>query len=266
MVITGDLSTRGFTFTSEYILLAGSDPLPSDLSLVAGNEADRTPIIRLRVQGIAIEPGYYKIELPVMNPAGRVLSAGKWTFGTYNDVSQYPTKYYIDNEMETPGFVINSRMQNAGFYGISAEQKVITEREDRPGYLNNLIFEFELKNRPTETKDMILKAPHGFVFEDDCLGPYESPRLKTSRDTLFGDNTGGNWPAGDLEVWNRMSAPLACKGEGRDATITIPIGLENAKRYAFRIRVTNPLNSPQWNKWTLSYNSESSDPFQGFNI
>jgi len=265
IIIVGDMNCRGFTFTPEYVLLEGSDPLPGDLTLSAGTEADMTPIIQLKVQGTPISPGHYKIELKVANPGGRILTPGIWTFGSYNDVSMYPTKYYLDNEMQTPGFVINNRMSYAGFYALNDRQKTDTDREDRPGYMNNLIFEFMLRTRPEEVQDMLLKAPHGFIFEDDCLGSMTSPKLKTDFNTVFGENTGGIWP-GDLEVWQSTFAPVACVGDGRDARITIPIGLELAVRYAFRIRVQNPLNSPEWNKWTLNYNKESSDPFPGFNI
>jgi len=267
LVIVGDQNTKGFIFTPEYTVLYDSDPFPADIALTTMTEADQTPRINLRVTGTPLPPGYYKFELQVANPQGRILIPGKWTFGTYSDVSQYPTKFYIDNEAEAPGFVVSNRMQYAGFYSpLTEAQKTLTEREDRPGYMNNLIIEFELRNRPEEVYDMTVKAPHGFVFEDDCMGPPENPWLKTSKDTVFGDNSGGLWPAGDLAEWTANAAPTACRGEGREAVITIPIGLQVLNRYAFRIRVQNPLQSPDWNKWTLNYNSESSDPFQGFNI
>jgi len=266
IVIIGNENTKGFAFTPEYTMLDGSDAFPADVTLTAIRQVDATSRITIKVQSTPIGPGYYKFEMKVSNPTARITTPGKWTFGTYEDVSAWPDKKYIDNEMVTPGFVISNRMQHAGFYPLSRVQEIATSREDRPGYMNNVVIEFELRNRPEEVKDMTVKAPHGFAFEDDCLGPPSDPKLKTSLNTVFGDNTGGSWPAGDLEEWKANVAPLACRGEGREAVITIPVGLQVLKRYAFRIRVQNPLNSPDWNRWTLDYNSEASDPFQGFNI
>merc|ERR1719203_2472132 len=98
------------------------------------------------------------------------------------------------------------------------------------------------------------------------MGSPTNPKLKTDVNDVFGPNTGGIFPSGDLEQWPPAFAPTACKGNGRDALISIPVGLQPINRYALRIRVQNPTVTPSWNKWSVMYNSESSDPFPGFAI
>jgi hypothetical protein len=167
----------------------------------------------------------------------------------------------IDMGLQATGFVVNKPMEDARLMVIDEDQRTATNRDDRPGKPNQLIFGFKLRQRPANEGELKLRGPRGFVFHEDCL-----PGVETSANKVFGPNTEKDWP-NDYTRWLDQFKPTACVGEGPHATLTIPPGLERNNMYVFRIAVkANPQATPSRNKWTIDYASESSDPFLGFTL
>jgi len=261
VVIKGDVNTMGFTFSCPPILLAGSATLPSDLKCDTDKGNDDLPKVRLKVAQTPMLPGNYAFEMASINPSRRILVPGNWQFGTYQNVKEFPDCPPIDRSLTSPGFTINGPILDSRLISLTKEQRSLTLRNDRPDKPNQLIFRFEVRNTPPNTADLKLRGPRGFEFEEDCL-----QSVKTSANEVFGPNTASTWPP-DYAQWPAQFAPTACVGEGRFATLTIPAGLGRRNLYAFRIGVLkNPTSTPEWNKWTIDYISESSEPFEGFTV
>ncbi|CAE7825321.1 unnamed protein product [Symbiodinium sp. CCMP2456] len=127
--------------------------------------------------------------------------------------------------------------------------------------LNQLVFQFSLNIRPLATGILALRGPRGFEFDDNCL-----PYVITDRNDVFGPNTQDVWPP-DYSEWPPEYRPTKCAGNGREALITVPSGLGRNSLYVFRIGVRrNPMSTPEWNKWSINFNEQASDPFQGFTV
>lgn len=261
IVIKGDANTRGFTASCNLRMIDDSPAFPSDLKCIMVDAQDSLPQLVLRAGPTPVPPGYYKFELLAQNPKNKILVPGNWQFGTYQTVNEFPNSPQIDQYLWAPGFAINGPILEAKLYPLNVGQLEATKRNDRPNKPNQLIFSFKLRQTPPAEAPLILRGPRGFVFEEDCLGT-----VITAQNYVFGPNTESTWPP-DLTKWPAQFAPTACIGEGRFATITIPAGLSRMNLYAFRISVTkNPPSTPEWNKWTIDYQGESSEPFDGFTV
>lgn len=263
IVVKGSDLTTGFTFTCPDTLVAlpESAPFPTDLICVYQVASDGAPQITLKVNNINMPPGYYRWEMTAQNPPTRKQDPGLWTFGTYLAASDYPTTPVLDKELQAVGFRIDNMMRDARLTALTQAQRAATNRNDRPGKSNQLIFQFSLNIRPLANRILILRGPRGFVFDDNCL-----PYVITDQNTVFGPNTQDVWPP-DYSVWPLEYRPTKCTGVGREAQITIPSGLGRYSLYVFRIGVrNNPPSTPDWNKWSMNFNDESSDPFQGFTV
>jgi len=264
VVIKGDQNTRGFIFEAacEPKMLDDSPPLPPGILCAYVRATDSTPQITLKVlQAASLPPGFYKFELKVSNPNTRIITAGKWTFGSYAQVDTYPSAAKRDAELVAPGFVVNNAMQDARLLDLTPAQAAATNRNDKPGQPNQLIFRFKLNGSPAVEQDLVLQGPRGVQFDQDCL-----PGLKTDANQVFGDNTEGSWPP-DYEKWPPAFAPNRCEGIGHKAYIRIPSGLLRRNFYVFRLAVAqNPMETPEWNLWSMMYNGETSAPFQGFTV
>eukprot|EP00435_Cladocopium_sp_Y103_P043471 s788_g12.t1 len=263
IVVKGSDLTTGFTFTCPDTLVAlpESAPFPTDLICVYQVASDGAPQITLKVNNINMPPGYYRWEMTAQNPPTRKQDPGLWTFGTYLAASDYPTTPVLDKELQAVGFRIDNMMRDARLTALTQVQRAATNRNDRPGKSNQLIFQFSLNIRPLANRILILRGPRGFVFDDNCL-----PYVITDQNMVFGPNTQDVWPP-DYSVWPPEYRPTKCTGVGREAQITIPSGLGRYSLYVFRIGVrSNPPSTPDWNKWSMNFNDESSDPFQGFTV
>jgi hypothetical protein len=261
IVIKGDANTRNFAITCPPKMLPGSPLFPSDMRCVPVDSQDGLPQILLKAMATPIPPGYYRFEMPAINPGDKVLVPGNWKFGSYKNVNQYPSSAQIDNFLEAEGFAINELMPDARLMTLTQKQFIATKRNDRPGKRNELIFRFQLRDAPPATLPLLLRGPRGFEFEEDCL-----MSIMTAKNDVFGPNTESTWPP-DITEWPAQFAPSKCTGLGRVANIQIPAGLGRRNLYVFRIAVVkNPDTTPEFNKWTIDYKGESSDPFEGFTI
>lgn len=55
------------------------------------------------------------------------------------------------------------------FVPLNEDQRQATGRNDRPLAPNNLVIQFRMENDAEGVHDLVLNAPTGFVFDDDCL-------------------------------------------------------------------------------------------------
>jgi hypothetical protein len=126
-------------------------------------------------------------------------------------------------------------------------------RNDRPLEVNSVVVWFRLRKAPTVVQPLFVYAPAGFQFNADC-----SEELFVARAMVFGSivERYAEWPV--------FAEPLSCAGEGRLATILVPVGLLNDTNYALRISVRNPIATPTFNTWRVEFNAEASVPFPGF--
>ncbi|CAJ1376466.1 unnamed protein product [Effrenium voratum] len=263
IVVKGSDVTTGFSFQCPQTVMAlpESSPFPTDLICVYQVASDGAPQITLKVNKISMPPGYYRWEMTAQNPPTRKQDPGLWTFGTYLAASDYPTTAILDKELQATGFKIDNMMREAKMTALDQVQRAATIRNDRPGKPNQLIFQFSLNIRPLANRILTLRGPRGFVFDDNCL-----PEVITDRNDVFGPNTQDVWPP-DYSEWPPEYRPTKCLGNGREAQITVPSGLGRYSLYVFRIGVrSNPHSTPDWNKWSINFNDESSDPFQGFTV
>jgi len=167
----------------------------------------------------------------------------------------------IDKSLRAPGFRVLNQLARARLVSIDNTVRAATNRNDRPGQPNQLIFGFESAQSPQSDMDLILRGPRGFDFEEDCLSS-----IQTNANNVFGPNTETSWPP-EYAKWPTTVAPTSCAGSGRTAIIRIPIGLLRGNVYVFRIGVrSNPMITPAWNRWTIEYNSKASEPFGGFPV
>eukprot|EP00930_Biecheleria_cincta_P092360 TRINITY_DN8222_c0_g6_i1.p1 TRINITY_DN8222_c0_g6~~TRINITY_DN8222_c0_g6_i1.p1 ORF type:complete len:3282 (-),score=484.47 TRINITY_DN8222_c0_g6_i1:314-10159(-) len=261
IVIKGSDKTAGFALGCPYKVLPESDPIPSDVHCHYVLASDSTPQISLVVGPTAMAPGFYSFEMNAANPPTLKFEAGNWKFGSYARARDYPQANPLDMELDASGFTIVEMMLGSALSELPYAIRQKTGRNDRPLKSNSLIFEFSLKKRPQSDRDLILRAPRGFVFESDCMSG-----LTTDKNEVFGPNTEDTWPPQYTE-WQAQYKPTRCVGEGREAAIAIPVGLGKYNTYVFRIGIKrNPEKTPEWNRWSLSFNEETSDPFLGFTI
>lgn len=261
IVIEGDSNTVGFSFKGTWSLLSsmGSDPLPEGVKVMPKKSASNMPMVVIKANINPILPGLYILELPVVNPMSKVLNIAAWTFGSYNTVSNFPQSAVVDKSLLAPGFPVNGPIYDARMTQTTAAIMRATFRNDRPGKQNFLIFQFKLLEKPESVQILTLRGPRGFMFEEDC-----SP-VVTEMDSVFGPNSENMFPP-DFVEWPAEFKPTSCMGLGRKAELSIPIGLERKLSYAFKIGVVNPYDTPTWNKWSIDYNRETSNPFEGFPI
>ncbi|KAF4672007.1 protein arginine methyltransferase 10 [Perkinsus chesapeaki] len=262
LIIKGDDGTKGFTFEQvcNPVEVDGSQMLPAGGIVCKAIYEQGVPRITLTVgEGFTLSTGLYKLEMPSANPdTPRV--AGKWTFGTYKKVSDFPNVDPIDKSMTIVGYDILLTMTKAAIVPLTTKQRSLTGRNDRPEKVNNIIVAFRISSTPTSEQDFIIRAPRGFVFDDDCL-----PGIVTSSDLVFGDADEFNEK--QYRLWDDEGArPLLCIGEGRTAYLTFSLGIERDSTYAFRFQVKNPTVTPEVNLWNLEYNGFASFPLEGFSL
>ncbi|CAE8629576.1 unnamed protein product [Polarella glacialis] len=161
---------------------------------------------------------------------------------------------------QAPSFAVNRLMPQAKILDLTFSERLATDRNDRPGRANNLIFAFSLSERPASAGKLVLSGPYGFVFDEDCLPGFSVVRGPGG---VFLDLPGG-WMPG-YAVWEAAARVRSCVSSGSRAVLQVELGLRASRLYAFRIRVaSNPLVMPEPNLWTIEYAGESCTPFQGF--
>jgi hypothetical protein len=277
--IRGDHNTQGFNFTGPWSVVERSDKLSPDVKVTTAL-VNQLPVIVIEADVAPINPGFYVIDVPVKNPVQKVLNLGMWTVGSYANVGPVDTICspvtcpVIDMAISAYGFAINPKIFQAMLYPTDAALADKTGRVDRPGGVtrprNNIIFQWSPSYSPDQRAALVLRAPRGFVFDEECL-----QRVVVKSDEIFcqpGQKCPDDeWPTNqeNLLEWPVAYEPDDCVGEGRIANIFIPYdndGLQRRKSYLFRIGVTNPKHTPVWNYWSIEYNGETADPFEGFPI
>jgi hypothetical protein len=168
-----------------------------------------------------------------------------------------------------PSFAVNLKMVEATMPPITLEQRAATGRDDRPNNLNPIIFTFKLRSLGVDPGWLIVRGPADFVFREDCLEDVE-----TRGTVVFGEDprfvTLPSLPPQYTE-WVQGVLVRSCRGTGPDARLWIDPGItpgfQPEEVYPFRIRVfANPTFQPTHNVWTVEFNGESSDPFEGFTL
>jgi hypothetical protein len=253
----------------------GQEPLglPMDVTCSSiideggGDEAKATTlIIRAGYEGIPA-PQLYYFSVLGMNPPEAVTmratdtSCGVqdcWYFESIGDLQTNGPQ--LDAPSSAPSFQINRKMVEASLVPITDEQRVLTNRIDRPLAENHLIFAFKTNSDAIDGGVVTLRGPEGFKFYEECLSG-----LETRGEKVFGE--GQSFPSG-YEPFEPGILLTSCKGQGETAVFTVQVGAIGLKAeimYAFRIKVQhNPFATPDPNLWTLDFNGESSPPFQGF--
>ncbi|CAD7936806.1 unnamed protein product [Amoebophrya sp. A120] len=129
-------------------------------------------------------------------------------------------------------------------------------------------------NSPTDL-EMKVNAPEGYLFDLNC------EVVTDSRQVLWADNTGPSMPerfsncCGEQDVKNWPTStntgnPVvvrSCKGNENKARIVMNRGLKGKSVYLFRIAIqSTPAENPSDNRWSLEFNGETSERYEGYNI
>lgn len=242
-----------------------------------------------------IPPKDYQFSLVGDNPREQVylVSAGRWTFYTYEVVSK---KTSLDYNTSVAGYAVNAPMRDARLeappwtsctFMTQLEQELfpnrpITDcpydewqfwpprgfRNDRPGVQSALIISFRLSGNSFSGSDLIVRAPEGYVFNTEC-------RVVVNSAQVFNDEAAPTddppFSSADFEEWDYQQVIAAsCAGVDNIAKIRINCGgicLQQMKRYVFRIHILQmPMFTPRRNEFILEYFGMASQPFKGIEV
>ena len=95
------------------------------------------------------------------------------TVNTYRDITTYPNSDLLDRPAKAVGINLQVRMLDAQLVDLTADQKQIFNRDDRPMMPNVVICMFQLTASPVNTQDLLVTAPKGFVFNENCIDDIE---------------------------------------------------------------------------------------------
>lgn len=251
----------------------GEEPLPIRVTCSAAAKLERDgtnvgTLIRLSPAMEVLVAARYAIGLKVRNPSmpqtnrgGQDTDCGHeqcWRAESVDSSGQI-----LDTTSTTPGFAVNRQMLEAKLLDLNGWQRLSTNRNDRPGSPNNLIFAFRLSERPSSVGKLVLSGPWGFVFDEDCLPGLRIEDTKLGDRGVFGTL---NWML-RYTRWEEAAKVRSCSGDGSVATMYVELGLRANELYAFRIHIaSNPTIAPKPNSWTIEYAAESCAPFEGFTL
>lgn len=251
---------------SSYEYVPTPQPFPMDWTCSASTPADDRFTYTIQAGPSGIAAGLYRFSVTMLNPTEAFTNpyVGGMTGCSYWICFDFHSFDYngdvLDLNASYPAFPINKKMVDAVIPPLTDEQQAATGRDDRPEHYNPLVFAFMLQEPAVDAGYMKLRAPVGFVFRENCLQD-----LETRGEEVFG--SGLPLPSG-YEAWNPEMIVESCRGEGPDAELYLNPGLSdglNAETlYPFRLAAyTNPVDQPEFNYFSLDYNGESSDPFEG---
>eukprot|EP00930_Biecheleria_cincta_P038971 TRINITY_DN26793_c0_g1_i2.p1 TRINITY_DN26793_c0_g1~~TRINITY_DN26793_c0_g1_i2.p1 ORF type:complete len:2370 (+),score=328.03 TRINITY_DN26793_c0_g1_i2:2584-9693(+) len=227
--------------------------------------------IRLGAPAGGIEPGLYRFAIFGKNPSSAMPNIADsttlcgmrhcWSFRSLRDLTDTRPSSDLDSPMSVPSFEVNIKVVETLLPSITLMQQAATGRDNRPLSYNPLVFAFKLQTTALYPSTIVLRGPLGTVFREDC-----GEDVEVRPTEVFG--TGMTLPVG-YDEWPQEVLVQSCRGEGPTASINIIPGIYESlmkeKLYPIRVAVLrNPLSEPKDNRWTFEYNSESSDPFQGF--
>ncbi|CAJ1456576.1 unnamed protein product, partial [Effrenium voratum] len=245
-----------FAFQSLCSVLAVPGEPSSGLETMNCEAEDGT--VTLRPQNSFLAAGVISFALDVWNPAEPLSSrSGHNTACGSESCWQVQIFDALGADLDAPAYVasfpVNQQMPHAQLVDLNSAQRLATGRNDRPGQINKLIFAFRLALRVSSLAALRLAGPHGFAFAEDCL-----PGLTTAAEDVFGSGLAG------FAAWERTAKVQSCAGRGARATLVLQMGLRPERLYGFRVTVTNPLELPDPNSWSLEYGRESALPFASF--
>jgi len=272
----------GFTIDQDCELVAVLDPgapaPPSGLQCLTFFDASLgllgRNVLRLKAGLQGLPAAYHAFAVLTENPKATVsnyetaTSCGTficWTFDTFQYLANatHQSSGPLDLDTSAQGFDITRKMLEARIPVLTEEQRLSTGRDDRPQQPNNIIFAIKLSADSTESTSMMVRAPFGFVFEEECLSFVEVSESKT-----FG--AGIRFPQ-DFAVWPVNITIARCRGSGRSAQLDLNYGtgnkLVNNLLYVFRIGMkSNPPLTPGVNRWTIQLGEEASEPIEGMTL
>merc|ERR1719331_3491313 len=221
-----------------------------------------TPRIELHPDKKGLPAGTYIFEVEAQNPSETFSRKTLWDFAAVSEISRAGS--LIDLNLTTESAANLPLMAHAAFYDLPKVKRKPTGRDDRPMRYNNIIIEFAFSNQPYYVNDFIVRAPEGFYFDEDCLSG-----IVTHPDLIMGP--GELWPDPVQQTytkWPELAEVYECLGGSSTAKIRFRVTNDFVADYKFmmRIQVTNPTKTPKHNWWTIEYNEEASQPFQGFII
>ncbi|CAJ1440618.1 unnamed protein product, partial [Effrenium voratum] len=244
--------------------------LPDDV--VCSFQMGAAPMGRATIRLAAasgIPPGLYRFQILGKNPSAVMPNPADantpcrfqhcWDFHSLQDINNLDSR--LDAMISVPSFPINAKMVEALMPTLTREQQAATGRDDRPYSRNPLVFSFKLGSTVLFRGEMLIRAPLGTIFREDC-----GEDVEVRPTEVFG--TGQMLPA-EYGQWPQGVDIVSCRGEGPDARIIIDPGvtdgLQNEVFFPIRIApLHNPIQQPADNQWTLDFNGESSDPFPGY--
>jgi hypothetical protein len=276
--------------------LPGYPEMPADSTCTfEPSVGDARPIITITAGHSGIPVAMYRFYLDAINPPQQVTAANRdqWKFHSYRLVSEQTP---LDAATTVEGFLVNNVMPHGNLVHavkrectfvdqLDASQIAVVQtqecdmedwqyhepyglRNDRPGARNFLIFSFTLSKDGIAGGKLHIRAPEGFIFDTECL-----PVITDESKVFNNINTDGQPPDGfssqprSFAPWPKDAVVSGCDGNRNLASLTIGMGLKKFKKYVFRVSVaSNPISTPNPNKFILEYNGESSEPFEGFQM
>eukprot|EP00933_Yihiella_yeosuensis_P016417 TRINITY_DN1403_c1_g1_i1.p1 TRINITY_DN1403_c1_g1~~TRINITY_DN1403_c1_g1_i1.p1 ORF type:complete len:1672 (+),score=277.91 TRINITY_DN1403_c1_g1_i1:210-5018(+) len=244
--------------------------LPTDVTCMFKPGANATEF-HLIAGKSGIQPSLYRWKVsarnpskPVPNPEDQTTICGFrycWEFHSFKDINNRNS--ILDLSTHVPAFPINRIIVQAIFPPLTRAQQAATGRDDRPLYRNPLVFAFQLNAKALYAAHMLIRGPLGTIFREDC-----GEDVEVRPTDVFG--AGQSLPPGYAE-WPDGVKVVSCRGEGPNARIFLDPGITDGllaeNLYPIRVAtLKNPLSQPIDNRWTLDFNGESSDPFQGYEL
>eukprot|EP00931_Biecheleriopsis_adriatica_P064569 TRINITY_DN39331_c0_g1_i1.p1 TRINITY_DN39331_c0_g1~~TRINITY_DN39331_c0_g1_i1.p1 ORF type:complete len:2141 (-),score=384.05 TRINITY_DN39331_c0_g1_i1:55-6009(-) len=222
------------------------------------------PLVTISVLSGEVLAGAYEFAMDVQNPmTPSAAGALVWSLSSWTNLG---LKEIGDLTAIIDSFPVETPMQFGQLVGSSfGVNYALTGRDDHPGQLSNVILAFELTSTPELTEDspLVVKAPPGYSFVPLC-SVVLADDVGNGAESVFGRDT----PFPTIFAQFEASAAVAsCRGssDGK-AELLIGPGLQNARRYAFRIEVINPQVTPEQNRWSISYAGQSTEPFSGYRL
>eukprot|EP00746_Dinoflagellata_sp_MGD_P145662 gnl/MRDRNA2_/MRDRNA2_78248_c1_seq1.p1 gnl/MRDRNA2_/MRDRNA2_78248_c1~~gnl/MRDRNA2_/MRDRNA2_78248_c1_seq1.p1 ORF type:complete len:3328 (+),score=541.16 gnl/MRDRNA2_/MRDRNA2_78248_c1_seq1:874-9984(+) len=315
IVIRGDVGTENFVVVCEY-----PPPQMQGIGLLLAPDVECTrgytslrPEIHIWAGTSGIKAGLYSFEMQVKNPplaytqkitleTGEVTRPAptRWAFYSYDDLQAEKNFQVASGQKEwRTGTVLDKHMfiEKPYVYTRMAQGKLedpvysVTAggRDDRPLHENHVVISFSLADTASKGgSDLVLTAPLGYKFQEDCLADVVIDRSKVfglpvPAATTAYIKTFKDWPSG-LE-------PTDCIGGANVARLKIPDStdlkrFEKDDVHIFRIRVINPKYTPPrgqdlrkpaenndwaslesiWNTWTVEFAGQATKPFPGFRL
>jgi len=236
-------------------------------------------VLRLRAGPEGLPADYHAFAVLAENPTDTVwnyqmdgggdLACGTyicWTFETFRWMANLTNPASIekmDYSTSAQGFDITRKMLEARLPTLTEEQRLATGRDDRPLQNNSVIIAIKLSQTSEQSGEMIVRAPWGFTFHEECL-----QYVEVSEGATFGPKM--RFPEA-FSVWPEDVVIQNCRGDGRKAKLTLVYGvgakLLTNELYIFRMGIEqNPLTTPTVNRWTVQVAGEATEPFDGMTL